>query len=134
MAGDLVPSVELLSNLEEIRLSDLEGSVMGLFEGSHVPNIADVLATYTGIETTFGGYTRQTLVGWTPSNMTGLAAYTLGPYAIFTPSITPGAHTVTGYFLIQGTRLIGCGRLAGAITVAPSTPFAVALMESLENG
>ena len=135
MANDLCPVVTLNDLLEHLRVDRFEGSNLALYEGPHIPNAADTLSTYTAIETSFGGYARQSLAGWSSSAQAGTAEYTTSPFATFSPSATPGTHTVTGYFVVLADGQLGpAGQLAGSIAVAASTPFSMVVKITLQNG
>lgn len=132
--NDLVTQVGLLDEVDLVRLNRLEGASVGLFKTNHTPAITDVLGTYTAIESTFGGYARQTATGWTAAAMTGTTAYTTSPVLTFTPNAAPGVETAYGYFIFLGATLLGAGLFAGPVTIAASTPFSVVLQRTLHNG
>jgi hypothetical protein len=134
MANDLFPTTSLNVLLEYLRTGKLEGSNLALYEGTHVPNPADTLSTYTAIETNFGGYSRQGMSGWTSSALAGTAEYTQAPFATFSPSSSPGTNIVTGYFLVLSDGTLGAaGKLAGPIMVSASTPFSMVLQITLKS-
>lgn len=126
-----IPNVALTASLEQIRTHLLEGSTLRLFEGATVPAAGDTLSTYTAIETAFGGYSAQTLSGWSSSALNGNTAYTNSPFGTFSPSASPGSHTITGYFLVDAAgQLHMAERLAQAITVTASTPFSLVVQRT----
>lgn len=60
----VVPNVAENTLLDAIRTELLQGGTLHLFASNHTPVAADVLATYTAIESAFGGYAAITCNSW----------------------------------------------------------------------
>jgi hypothetical protein len=83
---------------------------MGLYNSNYTPTNTDTLATYTAIESTFVGYTRQLVAvgNWSTAAQTGQIAYTNNTVIVFTAGILLGSETQYGYFMTDqsGTFLL----------------------------
>lgn len=104
----LIPTASQLSLLDALTASgSLNGATLHLYTSNHTPVLADVLATYTAIEASFGGYSAQTITPWGAAATVSAKAKSVAPTFTFTATGAGLPVTVYGvYVLTSGGLLI----------------------------
>lgn len=91
------------------------GYLVGLYTNNYTPTLGDTLASYT--EAAFGGYARQPLLSPTPGGVTADIDTQTFAAVVFTPSGSGLPVTCYGYFITDGTVLIGAEKFPVALTL-----------------
>jgi hypothetical protein len=95
------------------------GYQVGLFVNNHTPAYSDILSTYS--EPSMGGYARINLGTPISGGVAGNIDTVGFPTVTFTNTGTGLPETVYGYFITDGTVLIGAELFAVAIVVTSSS-------------